>query len=83
MGITHFDGLPLVQTVATGGAAGDITVSGISVEDQLISVVNLDDGADLTSEFSITAADTINNAGGTATTSDTLLVLYNDKDATE
>lgn len=83
MGITHFDGLPLVQTVATGGAAGDITVSGISVEDQLISVVNLDDGADLTSEFSITEADTINNAGGTATTDDTLLVLYNDKDATE
>lgn len=80
-GITHHKGLPLKQTVAAGGAAGDITVTGIAVGDQLISVVNLTDGTDVTSEFSITAADTINNTGGTATTGDVLLVLYNDVNA--
>ena len=36
--------------------------------------------ADLSSEFSITAADTINNTGGTATTGDLLLVFWYDDD---
>ena len=38
-------------------------------------------GVDLTSEFSLTADDTINNAAGTATTGMKLLVIYNDYDA--
>lgn len=64
--------------VATGGAAGDITVTGIRVGDKLSLVLNLTDSADLTSEFNITASDTINNGGGTATTGDALLVCYFD-----
>lgn len=64
--------------VATGGAAGDITVTGINLGDKLSLVLNLTDLVDLTSEFSITAANTINNAGGTATTGDALLVCYFD-----
>jgi len=64
--------------VATGGGAGDITVTGINLGDKLSLVLNLTDSADLTSEFSITAADTINNDGGTATTGDALLVCYFD-----
>lgn len=67
-----------------GGAAGDFTVTGIAVGDRLVFVGEFATKAaiatltDLTSEFSITAADTINNAGGTATTSDQLMVIYHD-----
>lgn len=75
MSESHTD-LDIVQTVVSGGAAGDITVTGIKEEDSLKSVINLTDGADLTDEFSITDDDTINNGGGTATTGDDLLVLY-------
>ena len=64
--------------VATGGSAGDITVTGIVLGDKLSLVLNQADGLDLTSEFSITAADTINNTGGTDTTGDLLLVCYFD-----
>lgn len=61
---------------AAGGGAGNITVTGIKVGDKLNLVYNVTDHAVLTSEFTITAADTINNAGGTATTGDSLLVAY-------
>lgn len=63
-----------------GGAAGNHTVTGIALGDQLLHVLHNTAGtlADLTSEFSISAADTIANAGGTATTSDQLLVVYLD-----
>jgi hypothetical protein len=64
------------QTLATGAAAGDITVTGILADDVLKSVINLTDGTDVTSEFTVTADDTINNTGGTATTGDTLLVVW-------
>ena len=37
--------------------------------------------ADLTSEFTVSAANTINNTGGTATTSDDLVVTYWDNPA--
>jgi hypothetical protein len=66
----------LQQTVITGGAAGDHTVTGIKVTDKLVAVLDISGPEDLTSEFTITADDTINNTGGTATTSDTLLVTY-------
>lgn len=59
-----------------GGAAGDHTVTGIKVGDILKVVLDLTDGTDLTSEFSITATDTINNGGGTVTTSDLILVIW-------
>lgn len=76
-----------------GGAAGDHTVTGIKfgdgkrsyLGDQLIGVLHQDGTSgilvDLTSEFSITADNTINNTGGTATTSDWLIVFYADMDA--
>ncbi len=69
--------------VVTGGAAGNFTVTGIATGDELILVLrftgagtDVTDVADLTSEFSISATDTINNTGGTATTGSKLLVLY-------
>lgn len=64
-----------------GGAAGDHTVTGIATDDELIAVMHETPGtsfADLTSEFSISAADTINNDTGTDTSSDKLWVFYND-----
>ena len=72
------------QTVVAGGAAGDFTVTGIKPRDTLVSVVALQVGAavgvdgveDLTGEFSISAADTINNTGGTASTGGRLQVMW-------
>lgn len=71
-------------TLVAGGAAGNITVSGIAVGDEIISVLLFETAAaiatvsDLTAEFSITAANTINNTGGTATSNDQLMVIWND-----
>lgn len=68
-----------------GGAAGNHTVTGIATADALISVLHLPDAgavdaiADLTAEFTISAANTINNAAGTATTDGKLLVIYQDR----
>ena len=75
----------LGKAVTSGGAAGDHTVTGINTGDELFLVLyvagagtDVTDIADLTGEFSITAADTINNTGGTATTGGKLLALYYD-----
>lgn len=66
--------------VVNGGAAGDITVTGIATTDRLVSVLSEDTTSgvtsDLTSEFSITAANKINNTDGTATTGTKLIVTY-------
>lgn len=69
--------------VANGGSAGNITVTGIATTDVLeavlyfpISTGTVTGVSDLTSEFSITAANTINNTGGTATTGGKLEVRY-------
>ena len=61
-----------------GAVAGDVTVTGIKSYDVLKSVLRIDNGneADLTSEFSISATDTINNTGGTASNGGTLLVIW-------
>jgi NAD(P)H-dependent FMN reductase len=74
------------MAVVAGGSAGNRTVTGISTADELISVLHfpgagtaVTDIADLTSEFTITAANTINNAGGTASTGGKLLVQYLDR----
>lgn len=63
-----------------GGAAGNHTVTGIATADNLVMVLHNTAGtlANLTSEFTISAANTINNAAGTDTTSDQLLVIYQD-----
>ena len=73
----------LTQTVIVGGVPGPLTVTGISVGDVLLAVtqyvgagVAVTDVADLTSEFTVTAADTIDNTGGTDTTGDKLQVWW-------
>lgn len=75
----------LKMAVVAGGAAGNITVTGIATADTLVGVLRMvgagtdvTDATDLTSEFTITAANTINNAGGTATTGSKLVVFYQD-----
>tara|TARA_R100000426_G_scaffold1948_2_gene3325 strand:+ start:806 stop:1333 length:528 start_codon:yes stop_codon:yes gene_type:complete len=64
----------------TGGSAGAHTVAGIRLNDQLIAVLEQNGTSgiltDLTAEFSIKKADTIDNTGGTATSSDKLLIFY-------
>lgn len=78
-----------VTVAIAGGSAGNLTVTGIATTDSLISVVRLDRDATaanvnlsvITSEFTITATNTINNAGGTDTTGDTLLITYRDASA--
>ena len=84
MAITNFSDVNLKVVAVSGGSAGDITVSGITTADALVAVIDVDVDTstggltDLTSEFSITADDTINNGGGTATNN--LIVVYFDKD---
>lgn len=69
-------------TIIAGGAAGNHTVTGIKTRDTLVAVLHSDytdaseTGQNLTSEFSISAADTINNTGGTDTTGGFLVVTY-------
>lgn len=71
---------PIKISLISGGAAGVHTVSGITIRDDLIAVFEQNGTSgiltDLSSEFSIAKADTINNTGGTATSSDKLLVFY-------
>ena len=71
----------LKSLVATGAAAGNVTATGIAVLDTLVSVVMFAAGvpSDLTSEFTITAANVINNTSGTSTNGNKLVVLYFDK----
>lgn len=71
------------QAVVAGAAAGNVTVTGVKARDRLMSVLRVAGAGDavtdvtnLTSEFTITAANTINNAGGTATTSAKLIVTW-------
>jgi len=73
----------VTQAIVAGAAAGNITVTGIKTRDRLVSVLravgggtDVTDVTDLSSEFAITAADTINNTGGTATTGSKLIVTY-------
>ena len=74
----------LTSAVIAGGAAGDHTLSAIVVGDALVSVIRcigagvaVTDITDITGEFTV-GAGKINNAAGTDTTGDKLLVLYND-----
>ena len=69
--------------LATGGAAGNITATGILSTSTLLEVIQfIGSGtavttvADLTSQFTVTGANTINNTGGTDTTGSVLLVRW-------
>lgn len=67
----------ITSRTVNGAVAGDLVVTGIAVGDQIISVQSLTaDKANIASEFTITAADTINNAGGTSTAAATVLVTW-------
>lgn len=74
--ITRFPGgVGQFTFYAVGGSAGTLTAKGVKADDKLLLVqaLTLDTGApravaDLTSEFSITADNTVANTGGTATT---------------
>lgn len=80
----------VVKRWVAGAAAGNITVTGIKTTDKLLYVggFTVAEGApntftprNLTSEFSISAADTINNTGGTSSAGGLLLVEYVTHDA--
>lgn len=77
-------GAGLKTALVDGSTAGDFTVTGVGATDRLVAVIHLSTkaaiatAADITAEFSISAADTINNDGGTDTSSDQLLVMYED-----
>lgn len=68
---------PLQVATIAGGAAGDLTVTGIKTTDSLMAVIRVDAaGANLASEFTITAVNTINNTGHTNTTGYRLLIIW-------
>jgi|GEM_PF-5175650 len=85
-----------IKTLVVAGASpGDVTVTGIAVGDELLSVVRFDVAADtgtdaagdkvqavstITSEFTVGAAK-INNAAGTDTSGDSLMVQWLDRTA--
>jgi hypothetical protein len=68
-------------TLVAGGAAGDHTVAGIAAGDEIVFVGHFSTAAaiatlaDLTSEFTA-GAGVVNNAAGTDTTSDQLMVIW-------
>lgn len=71
------------EVYITGGAAGTLAVSGIAVGDQLLEVTyfvgagtTVTNVSDLTAEFTINGAGTINNTAGTATTGGKLRVRF-------
>ena len=71
------------HAVVAGAAAGNITVTGIAATSSLINVIQFVGGGtavtsvvDLTSQFTVSAANTINNTGGTDTTASQLLVQW-------
>jgi hypothetical protein len=74
---SSYQDIPINSAVVDGAAAGNITVTGIAVGDRLKVVQDVAAaGENLVSEFTVTAADTINNTGGTATTGMLLLVIW-------
>ena len=94
MGTTHFSGLNLKISPLTEGVAGNFTVTGIATDDTLLAVVGwgvvLSAGTpntiaitkfDLSSEFTISAANTINNTGGTTLADKFMMAIWLDKDA--
>jgi hypothetical protein len=73
------------NTLITGGAAGNHTLTGITTADAIISVMyfagagtDVTNVSDIGSEFTITATNTINNAGFTNTTGGKFIVTWLD-----
>jgi hypothetical protein len=67
----------LESRVIAGGAAGNLTVTGIKQGDSLQMVQRVDAaGANLRDEFTVSANDTINNTAGTNTTGFILLIVW-------
>jgi len=66
----------IVYTAVAGAVAGDVAVADIRTVDRLLAVLDTVAGADLTAEFTITADGTINNAAGTSSAGNALLVIY-------
>lgn len=69
------------EKLVTGAIAGNVTgVTGINVDDVLVAVYLEDSTSgkwtELTSQFTITAAGTINNAAGTSTASSSVIVRW-------
>lgn len=68
-------------TLVNGGSAGDHTVAGMAVGDEIVFVAHISTAAsvatiaDLTSEFTA-AAGKMTNVGGTDTTNDQLMVTW-------
>ncbi len=94
MGTTHLSGLNIKVTAIPEGAAGAHTVTGITTDDVLLAVVGhkitLSEGTpntqavaavNLTSEFTISAANTIDNTGGTSLADTSAFVIWLDVDA--
>ncbi len=94
MTTSHFSGLNLKVTALSEGIAGNFTVSGITSDDLIVAVVGvrltLTEGTpntvacaavNVTPEFSITAANTINNSGGTSLADTVAFCIWLDKDA--
>lgn len=88
MSLTKFpNGVGQMIGVGIGAGAGNVTVAGVSVGDKLLKVIAVgfttsavvNAVTDLTTQFTITAANTINNTGGTSTADKTVLVLYAQK----
>lgn len=87
----HFSkGTATKSFIVKGGAAGNLTVTGIATNDVLKSVVAFKPSSasgviatvlNLLSEFEITAANTINNTGGSDTSNYGVIVTYEDVDA--
>lgn len=74
--ITRYPGgLAQFVFMGVGAVAGNVTVAGVAATDRLIGVeaITFDTSgyctavADLTSEFTVTGANTINNTAGTST----------------
>jgi hypothetical protein len=80
---THHAGGPQDVLQVAGAAAGNLTVTGVATCDTLLHVYSAafdTDGditgvSDLVDEFSITAANTINNTGGTSTADNLVTVV--------
>lgn len=67
------------STTISGGSAGAHAVTGITFDDDIVAVLHFTSGAlttDLTSEFTISDNDEIDNTSGTDTTGDQLFVVW-------
>lgn len=81
--VSNADPALLKFALIVGGAAGNLTVAGIKAGDKLkfvggstVASPTFTPTGDLTAQFTITADNTINNTGGSATTGALLLIVW-------